>query len=229
MQQSGEVVYLVDDDISVREAITDLLVTLKLAVISFESAESFLRHKRVDTSACLILDLQLPEMNGIELQTLLGQTTNLPVIFITAHGDVPSSVRAMKGGAKEFLTKPVDPKVLMAAVHAALKLNRDTRARHADMLSLHNRVSLLTPRERQVLPLLVSGYLNKQVAATLGIAEVTVQIHRGRIMHKMAVASFADLVRMCDLIGIPGGASRRLSRAPAEVPPGLLRGPDGIE
>jgi len=213
VQQSGDVIYVVDDDISIREAMTDLLVALKLAVVSFESAESFLRHKRVDTAACLILDLELPEMNGLELQTRLSETTNIPVIFITGHGDIPSSVRAMKGGAIEFLTKPVDHKVLTAAIRAALEFNRDARARQADMDSLRNRVSLLTPRERQVLPLLVMGYLNKQVAATLGITEVTVQIHRGRIMRKMAAPSFADLVRMCDLIGIPNGSNPPSPRA----------------
>jgi FixJ family two-component response regulator len=229
VQQSGEVVYVVDDDMSIREAMTELLVALKLPVISFESAESFLRHKRVDTAACLILDLELPEMNGLELQTRLAQTTNLPVIFITGHGDIPSSVRAMKGGAMEFLTKPVDHKVLTAAIRAALELNRDARARQADMVSLRNRVSLLTPRERQVLPFLVMGYLNKQVAATLGITEVTVQIHRGRIMRKMAAPSFADLVRMCDLVGIPDGANTPLSRASAEDPLGLRRGRNGLQ
>ena len=213
MQQSGEVIYVVDDDISIREAMTDLLVALRLAVISFESAESFLRHKRVDTAACLILDLELPEMNGLELQTRLSETTNIPVIFITGHGDIPSSVRAMKGGAIEFLTKPLDHEVLTAAIRAALELNRNARARQADMIRLRNRVSLLTPRERQVLPLLVMGYLNKQVAATLGITEVTVQIHRGRIMRKMAAPSFADLVRMCDLIGIPNDSNNAPSRA----------------
>ena len=229
MQQSGEVIYVVDDDISIREAMTDLLVALRLAVISFESAESFLRHKRVDTAACLILDLELPEMNGLELQTRLSETTNIPVIFITGHGDIPSSVRAMKGGAMEFLTKPLDHEVLTAAIRAALELNRNARARQADMVRLRNRVSLLTPRERQVLPLLVMGYLNKQVAATLGITEVTVQIHRGRIMHKMAAKSFADLVRMCALIGIPDGLNTPSSRASADDPLRLLRGRNGLE
>jgi FixJ family two-component response regulator len=213
--QSGEVVYVVDDDISIREAMTGLLETLKLAVISFESAESFLGHKRVDTAACLILDLELPEMNGLELQTRLAQTADLPIIFITGHGDIPSSVRAMKGGAMEFLTKPVDHKVLTAAIRAALEVNRGTRARQEDMTSLRNRVTLLTPREREVLPLLVMGYLNKQVAAILGISEVTVQIHRGRIMRKMAAPSFADLVRMCGLIGIPDRAITPSSGVPA--------------
>jgi FixJ family two-component response regulator len=229
VQQSGDVIYVVDDDISIREAMTDLLVALKLAVVSFESAESFLRHKRVDTAACLILDLELPEMNGLELQTRLSETTNIPVIFITGHGDIPSSVRAMKGGAIEFLTKPLDHEVLTAAIRAALELNRNARARQADMVRLRNRVSLLTPRERQVLPLLVMGYLNKQVAATLGITEVTVQIHRGRIMHKMAAKSFADLVRMCALIGIPDGFNTPSSRASADDPLRLLRGRNGLE
>jgi FixJ family two-component response regulator len=205
--QSGEVVYVVDDDISIREAMTGLLETLNLAVMSFESAESFLRHQRVDTAACLILDLELPEMNGLELQTRLAETAELPVIFITGHGDIPSSVRAMKRGAIEFLTKPVDHKVLTAAIRLGLQLNRDTRASQAHMNSLRNKVSRLTPREREVLPMLVMGYLNKQIAATLGITEVTVQIHRGRIMRKMVAPSFADLVRMCSLVGIPERAS----------------------
>ena len=207
MQQPGEVIYVVDDDISIREAMTDLLVALRLAVISFESAESFLRHERADSAACLILDLQLPQMSGLELQRRLAQSSNLPVIFITGHGDIPSSVRAMKGGALEFLTKPVDREALTLAVRAALDLNRDSRVRQADIADIRNRLSLLTPRERQVLPLLVTGYLNKQVAAMLGISEVTVQIHRGRIMRKMVASSFADLVRACGLIGIPDPAN----------------------
>jgi FixJ family two-component response regulator len=219
VQPAGEVVYVVDDDISIREAMTELLEALKLAVISFESAESFLRHKRVDTAACLILDLQLPQMNGLELQKRLAETTNLPVIFITGHGDIPSSVRAMKGGAMEFLTKPVEHAVLTAAIRAALEANREARARQADIASLRNRVSLLTPRERQVLPLLVMGYLNKQAAATLGIAEVTVQIHRGRIMRKMAAPSFAELVRMCGLIGIPDRTDTLSSHTSADASP----------
>lgn len=203
MKQCGEVVYLVDDDISIRESMTGLLEALGLVVISFDSAESFLRHERVDSAACLILDLQLPRMNGLELQNQLTQSESLPVIFITAHGDIPSSVRAMKGGAMEFLTKPVDREVLTAAIATALAFNRENRARNADIAALRERLSRLTPREREVLPLLVTGHLNKRIAATLGISEVTVQIHRGRIMRKMAASSFADLVRLCGLIGIP--------------------------
>jgi FixJ family two-component response regulator len=214
VQQSGNVVYLVDDDVSIREAMTGLLETLALVVMSFESAESFLRHKRVDAAGCLILDLQLPEMDGFELQALLARTTNLPVIFITGYGDIPSSVRAMKGGAAEFLTKPVDQEVLAEAIRAALVVNRKSRKRQADLASLRHRASLLTPRESQVLAFLARGYLNKQAAATLGIAEVTVQIHRGRIMRKMAAQSFADLVRMSSLIGIPDRADELSGQSP---------------
>jgi FixJ family two-component response regulator len=206
VQQSGEVVYLVDDDLSIREAMTGLLETLDLRVISFGSAEEFLRHERVDAAACLLLDLQLPEMSGLELQKRLAATPNLPVIFITGQGDIPSSVRAMKGGALEFLTKPVDRDALTAAISTALALDRKGRAHRAEMADLSAKVARLTPRERQVLSLVVTGYLNKQVAAMLGISEVTVQIHRGRIMRKMAVASFADLVRVCGLVGIPDPA-----------------------
>ena len=202
---------MVDDDVSVREAITGLLETLHLTVISFDSAESFLRHQRLDTAACLILDLELPQMDGLELQMRLSENTGLPIIFLTGHGDIPSSVRAMKRGAIEFLTKPVDVKALTAAIGLGLQLNRATRALEAHMIGLRNRLSRLTPREREVLPLLVAGFLNKQIAATLGIAEVTVQIHRGRIMQKMAAASFADLVRMCSQVGIPDPASTATS------------------
>ena len=203
MSQATPIVFVVDDDISIRESMTGLLEALGLVVISFDSAESFLRHERVDSAACLILDLQLPRMNGLELQNQLTQSESLPVIFITAHGDIPSSVRAMKGGAMEFLTKPVDREVLTAAIATALSFNRENRARNADIAALRERLSRLTPREREVLPLLVTGHLNKRIAATLGISEVTVQIHRGRIMRKMAASSFADLVRLCGLIGIP--------------------------
>jgi FixJ family two-component response regulator len=205
--QSGEVVYVVDDDVSVREAITGLLETLHLTVISFDSAESFLRHQRLDAAGCLILDLELPQMGGLELQMRLSENTGLPIIFLTGHGDIPSSVRAMKHGAIEFLTKPVDVKALTAAIGLGLQLNRDMRAREARLIALRNKLARFTPREHEVLPLLVVGFLNKQIAATLGIAEVTVQIHRGRIMQKMAAASFADLVRMCSSVGIPDPVS----------------------
>lgn len=212
MRETEEVVYLVDDDTSIREAMTGLLKALDFAVFSFESAEAFLRHERADVAACLILDLQLPEMNGLELQKTLGQASSLPIIFISGHADIPSSVHAMKGGAVEFLTKPVDRDALMLAVRKALDLNRQSRVREAAIAEVHGRLSLLTPRERQVLPLLVAGHLNKQVAALLGISEVTVQIHRGRIMRKMLATSFADLIRACALIGIPDAAQTATQR-----------------
>ena len=218
MKQSGEVVYLVDDDASICEAIADLLEAQGLTVVTFDSAESFLRHERVDAAACLILDLQLPEMNGLDLQTRLAATSSLPVIFLTGHGDISTSVRAMKSGAMEFLTKPIDREALTAAIRTALEVDRETRARQAGIADLRNRVSRLTPRERQVLPLVVAGYLNKQVAATLLISEVTVQIHRGRIMRKMAVPSFADLVRVCSLIGIPDPTQALTAHVPPDSP-----------
>jgi len=217
VKRSGEVVYLVDDDVSIRESITGLLEALDFTVISFESAESFLRHERVDTAGCLLLDLQLPEMNGLELQKRIASTPSLPVIFITGHGDIPSSVRAMKGGAHEFLTKPLDREVLMTAIRTAFAVNREARAHQAGIADLSAKLSRLTPRERQVLPLVVTGHLNKQVAAMLGITEVTVQIHRGRIMRKMAATSFADLVRVCGLMGIPDHAASPALQASVDI------------
>jgi len=203
VKQSGEVVYLVDDDESVREAIADLLESLQLAVISFDSAASFLRHQRSDTAACLVLDLQLPEMSGLALQEQLSCKSSLPIVFITAHGDIPSSVRAMKAGAIEFLTKPVDRDALIAAIRTAFARDRENREHQAYLSELRNHFLLLSPREREALPLVVAGFLNKQSAAMLGITEVTLQIHRRQIMRKMAAASFADLVRMCEALGIP--------------------------
>jgi FixJ family two-component response regulator len=217
VKRSGEVVYLVDDDISIRESLTSLLEALDFTVMSFDSAESFLRHERVDTAACLLLDLQLPEMNGLELQKRLASSPGLPVIFITGHGDIPSSVRAMKGGAHEFLTKPLDREALMAAISSAFAVNREARTHQAEIADLSGKLARLTPREGQVLPLVVSGFLNKQVAAMLGITEVTVQIHRGRIMRKMAASSFADLVRICGLLGIPDQVASPALRASVEV------------
>jgi FixJ family two-component response regulator len=228
MKQAGEVVYLVDDDPWIREAMGDLLAASGLTVISFESAEGFLRHERIDAAACLVLDLQLPEMSGLELQQRLTATANLPVIFITGHGDIPTSVRAMKGGALEFLTKPVDAQALTAAIRTALAVNRQARAHQAEIAGLSAKLAALTPRERQVLSLVVSGYLNKQVAAILGIAEVTIQIHRGRIMRKMQMSSFADLVRTCGLVGIPDPAATLSSQVSVDVvsmPKSRLRPP----
>jgi FixJ family two-component response regulator len=212
VKHSGEVVYLVDDDASVREAIADLLDAVEVKVISFDSAAGFLRHERLDSAGCLVLDLQLPEMSGLDLQERLGHESGPPIIFITGRGDIPSSVRAMKAGAMEFLTKPVDRESLLAAVHMAFVRDRENRERQAELSALQTRFSLLSPREREVLPLVVAGFLNKESAAMLGITEVTLQIHRGQIMRKMAAATFADLVRMCAAIGIPDTANKKPSK-----------------
>jgi FixJ family two-component response regulator len=218
MEQIEEVVYLVDDDEAVREAIADLLEAAEMTVISFDSAEGFLGHERSDTAGCLVLDLQLPEISGLDLQERLSGKSGPPIIFITAHGDVPSSVRAMKAGAIEFLTKPLDREALIAAVRTAFVRDRENRERLTELAELNKRYSLLSPRERQVLPLLVAGLLNKQSAAILGITPVTLQIHRGQIMRKMAAASFADLVRMCAALGIPHATEKSVKR-PADNHP----------
>jgi len=203
MKRPGEVVYLVDDDVSVREAITGLLESVQIEVLNFESAESFLRHERSDTAGCLVLDLQLPEMSGLELQERLRHSSNPPIIFITGRGDIPSSVRAMKAGAVEFLTKPIDSETLIAAIRNALSRDRGDRMRQAELAELGRRYSRLTPREREVLPLVAAGFMNKQSAAMLGITDITLQNHRGQVMRKMEATSLADLVRMCGALGIP--------------------------
>ena len=212
MNGNEPLVCIIEDELSVRESLSDLLESMGLKAQAFASADEFLTTSSSEAPSCLVLDIQLPGISGLDLQQQLRNgDTQIPIVFMTGYGDIPTSVRAMKGGAMEFLTKPVDHKVLTAAVRMALDLNREARSRQADLTRLRNRVSSLTPREREVLPLLVMGYLNKQVASALGISEVTVQIHRGRIMRKMAAPSFADLVRMCDSIGIPDDANPRLS------------------
>jgi len=197
-------IYLVDDDSRVREALTEHLASLGMEVVSFGSAAEYLDYSRSDAAACLILDLELPGINGLDLQEQLAAETSPQIVFISGHGDIPSSVRAMKAGALEFLTKPVDEAALIAAVHAALARDRHLRKHHAELAELRERFSSLTPREREVLPLVVGGLLNKQAAAVLGIAEVTLQLHRSQIMQKMAADSFADLVRMAERGGYHG-------------------------
>lgn len=203
MKRTGEVIYLVDDDSRVREALSELLASLEMDVVAFGSAAEYLDHVRSDTVACLILDLQLPGIGGLDLQQQLAEETSPPIIFISGHGDIPTTVRAMKAGAIEFLTKPVDKEALVTAIGAAFANDRERRRRHAELSTLRDRFSRLTPREREVLPLLVRGLLNKQAAAVLHIAEVTLQVHRGQIMRKMAADSFAELVRMAMTLGIP--------------------------
>jgi FixJ family two-component response regulator len=203
MISAVEMVYLVDDDAQVREALEPFLRSFGIEVMAFASAADYLEHRRADSAACLILDLQLPGIGGLELQRRLAENLSPPIIFISGRGDIPSTVQAMKGGAIEFLTKPLDPEALIPLVKSAFARDRENRERRADLEKLQTRFAQLSPREREVLPLVVKGLLNKQSAAALGITEVTLQIHRSQIMKKMAADSFADLVRMAGKIGIP--------------------------
>jgi FixJ family two-component response regulator len=203
MTPAGEMVYLVDDDTRVREALSELLDSLKIEHVTFGSAAEYLSFERSDSCACLVLDVQLPDINGLDLQRQLANESSPPIIFISGHGDVPSTVRAMKAGAIEFLTKPIDPDAFVAAIRAAFSKDLEQRHKMAELASLRRRFALLTPREREVLPLIAGGMLNKQAAGALGISEVTVQVHRGQIMKKMEAESFADLVRMAGKLGFP--------------------------
>ena len=192
----NEMVYIVDDDLTVCDALSSLLRANGKNVRALSSGAEFLRFERRDAGACLILDLRMPGMDGLEVQRLISNQTSIPVIFITGRGDVPSTVRAMKDGAVDFLTKPIDETVLLAAVEHALEKDRTARCEALERADLLARYHSLTPREREVLPLLASGLLNKQVAWELGIVEYTVQIHRGNIMRKMKADSFATLVKL---------------------------------
>lgn len=195
---TAEIVYMIDDDAGIRESIAGFLFASRIEVICFESAADYLNFKKSDAAACLILDLQLPGINGLELQRRLVEEGAPPIIFISGRGDIPSTVQAMKAGAIEFLTKPVNPELLIPTIASAFARDRINRERRAEMTELRKRWEQLSPRERDVLPLVVKGLLNKQSAAALGITEVTLQIHRSNIMKKMAADSFADLVRMAE-------------------------------
>ncbi|HLX43744.1 MAG TPA: response regulator [Bryobacteraceae bacterium] len=204
MTQTDGVVYLVDDDPRVREALSELLASLKIEHVTFGSAAEYLAFERSEACACLVLDVRLPDINGLDLQRQLADESCPPIVFISGHGDVPSTVRAMKAGAIEFLTKPINVEAFVTAIRAAFAQDLEHRHRVAGMESLQRRHDLLTPREREVFPLIAAGMLNKQAAAILGITEVTLQVHRGQIMKKMEAESFADLVRMAAKLGIPG-------------------------
>jgi FixJ family two-component response regulator len=200
--ESGSVVYVVDDDPSVREALESLLRSVGLAVSTFASASEFSARPRSSAPACLVLDVNLPEGSGLDLQQELAANDPMPIVFITGHGDVPTSVRAMKAGAVEFLPKPFRGEQLIAAVEEALESVRKTWNARVDLLNLRARVDSLTPRQREVLALVVAGRLNKQIAHELGITEVTVKGHRGQIMRKLHANSIAELVRMAGRVGI---------------------------
>lgn len=195
MEAVGEMVYVVDDDKRVREALCTLLRANRKAVRAFESGKEFLEAPRADEVACLVLDMKMPGMSGLEVQKLVAGDLHIPVVFVTGRGDIPSTVLAMKGGAIDFLTKPVDEEALMRAVDAALAKARVLRREADDAAALRALYETLTPREQELLPLLVRGLLNKQAAGILGITEYTVQVHRGHIMRKMRADSFATLVK----------------------------------
>jgi FixJ family two-component response regulator len=196
------IVFLVDDDPRVREALCSLLSSVGLCVAAFGSAADFLAFEKPDAPSCLVLDLQLPDVSGLELQRELAGGEAPPIIFITGHGDVPSSVRAMKAGAIEFLSKPFGEQELLQAIDAALAVDRTAREKRSELAELRKTYALLTPREREVLPFVVAGFANKETAGELGTSEITIGVHRGQIMRKMGARSLAELVRMADKLGI---------------------------
>ena len=200
---SESIVFVVDDDASVRNALKSLIRSVGLQVELFGSAQEFLQSKRPNVPSCLILDIRLPGISGLDFQRKLAEAGNsIPIIFITGHGDIPMSVRAMKGGAVEFLTKPFRDQDLLDAIHVALERDRARRQREDEIATLKDRFEWLTPREREVLPLVVSGLPNKQIAAEIGTSETTVKVHRGQLMRKMGADSLPELVRMAERIGI---------------------------
>lgn len=209
MTTNDHIVFIVDDDARIREALGELLASHGIHAISFGSACDYVGAEKPDVPACLILDIELPDINGLDLQKQIAEGDHPPIVFITGHGDIPSSVRAIKRGAVDFLTKPFSDSDLMAAVHAAVAQDREQRAERAELGVFRQRYLDLTPREREVLPLVVSGLLNKQAAAELGISEVTLEIHRRNVMQKMAAASLADLVRIAERLRIKVTHSRR--------------------
>jgi len=223
MNQMDHVVYVVDDDPLVQEALTDLLCSAGFNAVAFGSVGAYLQESKPEVPGCLVLDLKLPDVNGLDFQRQLSATDHIPIVFITGHGDIPSSVRAMKAGALDFLTKPFSDEALLQAVKAALDQDRKALKDRTELAELKAQYSSLTPRERDVLPLIVAGLLNKQAAAELGISEFTLQIHRSNVMRKMAADSLAELVRLAARLELslpPGrGGKRTYSDSPTVLAP----------
>jgi len=196
-------VFVIDDDVSVRDGVTDLLRSVGLGVESFGSTQEFLQSKRPDAPGCIVLDVRLPGPSGLEFQrTLINSNINLPIIFISAHGDIPMSVRAMKSGAIEFLTKPLHEQHLLDAIQAGIERDRTRRQEAKVVAELQVRFDSLTPREREVLTFVITGRPNKQIAVQAKLSEMTVKVHRSQIMRKMQAKSLVDLVRMADQLGL---------------------------
>jgi FixJ family two-component response regulator len=196
------IVFVVDDDSRIREALDSLISSFGLRVQVFPSARAFLEAEKPNAPACLVLDLELPDINGLDLQQQLASRTGPPIVFITGHGDIPSSVRAMKAGAIEFLSKPFGEEELLNAIQQGLALDRAARKKQAEIAELQQHYDRLTAREREVLPFVIGGFLNKQTAGDLGTSEVTIGVHRAQIMRKMQAGSLAELVRMADKLNV---------------------------
>jgi FixJ family two-component response regulator len=197
------IVFVIDDDPLVRESVADLLNSAGFTVQTFGSATEFVQGQRPDVPACLILDVELPGLSGLDLQAELAKSgIEMPIVFLTGNGDIPMSVRAMKAGAVEFLTKPFGRQELLEAIKEALLRDVEVRKQRSESSELKKRLGTLTPRERQVLALVVTGRLNKQIAGELGTTDVTIKVHRGRVMRKMGADSLADLVRMAEKLKI---------------------------
>ncbi len=204
MKDKDAIVFVVDDDSSVREAIKSLIRLEGLRVETFGTAQEFLRSKRPEMPGCVVLDVELPGLSGLDLQReLAAHGIKLPIIFITGYGDIPCAVRAMKAGALEFLTKPFRDQDLLDAIQQALERDRAARQHSKEIAELRERFDALTSREREVMTLVVAGWLNKQIGFELGISEITVKIHRGRVMNKMGAQSLAELVRMTERLKFP--------------------------
>ena len=203
MSEKDALVFVIDDDAAMRRSLENLISSVGLKVEGFPSAQEFLRRERPDVPGCLVLDVRLPGLSGLDLQKRMVEAgMEIPIIFITGHGDIPMTVKAMKAGAMEFLTKPFRDQDLLDAIQQALERDRKTREQRVEIEELRRRLGSLTPRERNVLNLVVTGLLNKQIAGKLGTSEATVKIHRHQVMEKMGAHSLAELVRMSDRLGI---------------------------